>query len=93
MEVVFSGTDLMPELEEVSDLDDSVAFILTPASSDTSKDNTNQEGFDDFEMLDLVEDRGEDGFTIFDAAMLVNAEGNVEGTQTELYDSGASCHM
>ena len=43
--------------------------------------------------MDIVVDEGEDGFTTFDVAMLVNAEGSVEGTQTELYDSGASCHM
>ena len=93
MEIVFSDTDLMPELEEVSDSDDSVAFILTPVSSDTSQDDNNQEGFNDFEMLDLVEDREEDRFTAFNADMLVNAEGNIEGTQTELYDSGALRHM
>ena len=29
----------------------------------------------------------------FDAAMLGNVEGDTEGMQTELYDSGASCHM
>ena len=42
--------------------------------------------------MDLIEDKGEDGLTTFDAAMLVNI-GNAEGMQTELYDSGASCHM
>ena len=41
----------------------------------------------------LVKDEGEDGFTTFDAAMLVNVKGSVEGIQTELYDSGASRHM
>ena len=29
----------------------------------------------------------------FDATMLGNVEGDAEGMQTELYDSGASCHM
>ena len=47
----------------------------------------------DEEMADLVEDGGEEGLTTFNTAMLVNIGGNVEGVLTELYDSGASCHM
>ena len=41
----------------------------------------------------LFNDEGEDGWTTFDAAMLGNVEGDAEGMQTELYDSGASRHM
>ena len=48
---------------------------------------------DDDEMIILAIDKGEDGETTFDAAMLVNVEGVVEGIQTELYDLGALCHM
>ena len=44
-------------------------------------------------MTDLMIDEDEDGLTTFDAAMLVNVEGCVEGVQTELYDSGTSQHM
>src|SRR5277367_524644 len=47
----------------------------------------------DDEMVEMVVDEGEDGVTTFNAAMLVNVEGSVEGVQTELYDSGASRHM
>ena len=45
------------------------------------------------ETIELVIDEGEDALTSFDATMLVNVEGNVEGMQTKLYDSGASRHM
>ena len=34
-----------------------------------------------------------DGLTMFDAAMLVNIEGNVKGIQMELYNSGVLQHM
>ena len=44
-------------------------------------------------MNELEMDEGEEGQTTFDAAMLVNVEGCVDGIQTELYDSGASRHM
>ena len=94
MEVLFSDTDSMPGLESVSDSEDSVVFKLTPPNSaDPENKERNATLFSDKEMLDLIEDMGDDGLTSFDAAMLVNVEGNVEGIQTELYDSGASCHM
>ena len=42
----------------------------------------------------LVEDLGEDAFMrTFTCAMLANAGRIVEGVETELYDSGASCQM
>ena len=46
--------------------------------------------FSDKEMMDLASDEGKEGLTSFNAAMLVNVKGNIEGVQTELYDSGAS---
>ena len=44
-------------------------------------------------MLEQEIDKEEDGHTTFDTAMLVNINRCVDGMQTELYDSGASCHM
>ena len=91
-----SDDDEMPDLEPVSEI--SIIFILTPANSACST-NSEKGSIEeslaeicDIEMLDLVVDEGEDGLTTFDAAMLVNM-GAVEGTQTKLYDSGASRHM
>ena len=49
--------------------------------------------FSDKEMMDLASDEGKEGLTSFNAAMLVNVKSNIEGVQTELYDSGASWHM
>lgn len=98
---MLSDTDSMPDLvslfgSEISE--ESIVFILTPANSlcSTGSEKGSPEGsvasFGDIEM-DLTIDKGEDGLTTFDAAMLVNVEGSVEGIQTELYDSGASRHM
>ena len=88
--------DLMPELDNKSVstvLDNSMPSLLTV--SDSSCDNSCRKGyyeanfnlFGDANMVDLVVDSGEDGYTTFDAAMLVNVKGSVEGVQTELYDS------
>ena len=77
----------------------SIVFILTPTNSSctTGSEKGSPEGsitsFSDKEMTDLMIDEDEDGLTTFDAAMLVNVEGCVEGVQTELYDSGTSQHM
>jgi hypothetical protein len=49
--------------------------------------------FSDDEKIELVVDIGEEALTTFNAAILVNVEGNIKGKQTELYDSGASYHM
>ena len=93
MEVIFSNTDSIPDLESISELEDSVIFILTPPNS-TDPDNEERDLtlFSNKEMINLAEDKGNNGLTSFDAAMLVNI-GNIEGIQTESYDSGASCHM
>ena len=68
-------------------------FILTPPNS-TDPDNEERDLtlFSDKEMISLAEDKGDDGLTSFDAAMLVNTR-NIKGIQTELYNSGASHHM
>ena len=39
-------------------------------------------------MIILDKDKGEEGLTTFNTAMLVNIEGNVKGIQMELYNSG-----
>ena len=96
MEVTFFDTDSMPDLESISGLEDSAIFILTSPNSTYLTDPDNEERdltlFSDEKMLDLTEDKGDDGLTSFDAAMLVNI-GNVRGIQSKLYDSGALCHM
>ena len=93
MEVIFSDTDSIPDLKSISESEDSVIFILTPPNSTDPEDKErNLTLFSNEEMINLTEDKGDNGLTSFDAAMLVNI-GNVEGIQTELYDSGVSCHM
>jgi hypothetical protein len=102
-----TDTESMPDLESVSDSEtseDSVQFVYTPPPSRCSvykgsvKDEVNG-CMEKLNLLDedltmiLVDDKGEEGYSTFNAAMLVNVEGDVEGTQTELYDSGASRHM
>ena len=99
MELLLDDTDSMPDLESVPGSEESVIFILTPAntlctvSSEKGSLEESMATFGDEEMIELAVDIGEDALTTFDAAMLVNVEGNVEGMQTELYDSGASRHM
>jgi hypothetical protein len=95
--------DSMPDLESISELDNSsIIFILTPETllnspcsecSDKASSEGHFDSFCDKEMVELVMDKGEEGHTRFTAAMLVNVEGSVEGIQTKLYDSGASRHM
>ena len=92
VKILLSDTDSMPDLESVSESEDSVMFS-SGCLTGPENEERNLTLFSDEEMLDLVEDMGDDGLTSFDAAMLVNVEGNVEGIQTELYDSGASRHM
>lgn len=95
-----SDMDSMPDLETISELDDSsIIFILNPPNSPCSEfaDKASSEGqldsFNDEEMVELAMDEGEDGCTAFTAAMLVNVEGSIEGVQTKLYNSRASQHM
>ena len=93
MEVIFFDTDSIPDLESISESEDFVIFILTPPNStDPDNEERNLTLFSNKEMINLTEDKGDDRLTSFDAAMLVNI-GNVEGIQTELYDSGALHHM
>ena len=94
--VLFSDTDSMPDLEKVSDSEDSIVFVFSGSGTSCTNDSENKRNlalFSDEEMTILDKDNGEEGLTTFDAAMLVNIEGNVEGTQMELYDSGASRYM
>ena len=93
---------IIPDSESTSESEiseDLVNFLLTPPNSLCLTDSEKGSFGDismtlsDEEMIDLIIDEGEDGLTTFDAAMLVNVGGSVEGIQTELYDSGASCHM
>ena len=66
---------------------------------DDSEDDHSEVGDFSREFLDgkgdrLVEDLGEDAFTrTFMCAMLANAGRIAEGVETELYNSGALCHM
>ena len=95
MEIAFSDTDSMLDLEILSEFEDSVIFTLTSTNSVCSTNEDNKRNlfqFSDDEMTSLIEDHGEDGLTTFDTSMLVNI-GGAKGVQTELYDSGASCHM
>ena len=98
METLLSD-DPKLDLESTSETDDSVIFILTPPNSLCSTDSESgslEERsmiLNDKEIPVLTADEGEDRETTFNAAMLVNVKGSVEGIQMELYDSGASCHM
>ena len=98
METLFSDNPML-NLESASETDDSVIFTLIPPNSFCSMDSESgslEERsmiLDDKEIPVLTTDEGEDGETIFNATMLVNVEGSVEGIQMELYDSGASRHM
>ena len=95
MEILFSDTDSMLDLEIVSESEDSVIFTLTSTDSVCSMNEDNERNlfqFSDDKMTDLIEDHSEDGLTTFDTAMLVNIRG-AEGVQTELYNSRALRHM
>ena len=99
--------DSMPDMEAVSDSgtsEDSIQFIYTPLPSPclVHKESAGHEISRCMKCLSLLkkdcpvvlfDDEGEDGWMTFDAAMLGNVEGDAEGMQTELYDSGASRHM
>ena len=101
MEILLDKTDSMPDLESVPESEvssESVISVFTPANSlctENSEIGNIEEIMELFnkETIELVIDEGEDALTSFDATMLVNIQGNVEGMQTELYDSGASHHM
>ena len=98
MKTLYSD-DPMLNLESAFESDNSVIFVLTPLNSFCSTDSESgslEERsmiLDNEEMTVLTVDEGEDRETTFNAAMLVNIEGSVEGIQTELYNSGASRHM
>ena len=81
------NTDSMPDLIDVSESEvstDSVIFVLTPpdscrtTNSEVDDEETKPTLFSDEEMIDLAEDEGEEGLTTFNAAMLVNVEGQKE---------------
>ena len=101
MKVLLNETDSMPDLESIPEYkvsSESVIFVFTPANllcMENSEIGNIEEIMELFneETIELVIDEGEDALTSFNAAMLVNVEGNIEGMQTKLYDSVASCHM
>ena len=102
MEPLSDEMDSMPDLESVPESEassESVIFVFTPANllctenSEIESIKEMIELFDNEDIIKLTIDEGEDTLTSFNAVMLVNIEENVEGIQTELYDSGASCHM
>ena len=99
MELLLEDNDSIPDLESISESEESVIFVLTPenlmstAGSEKGSPEESITLFTGEEMTELEIGKGEDGLTTFDAAMLVNIDGFNEGTQMELYDSGASRHM
>ena len=94
--------DSMLDLESVPESEassESVIFVFAPANSlctgnsEIGSIKEMMELFSDKDIIELTIDEGEDALTSFDAMMLVNIEGNVEGIQMKLYASGASRHM
>ena len=95
MEISFSDTNSMLDLEILSESEDSVIFTLTSTNSVCLMNEDNERNlfqFSDNEMTSLIKDHGKDGLTTFDAARLINIRG-AKGVQTKLYDSGALHHM
>ena len=91
--VLFSDTDSMPDLVTMTDSEDSIVFVFSRSGTSCTNDSKNERNlasFSDKEMIILDEDNGEEELTTFDAAMLVNIEGNVKEIQTKLYDSSMS---
>ena len=101
IKILLNETDSMPDLESVQESEvssESVIFVFASANllcTENSEIGNIEEIMELFneETIELVIDEGEDALTSFNAAMLVNIEENVEGMQTELYNSGASHHM
>ena len=96
----------MPDLQTVSDSDtseDSVKFIYTPPPSPCSECEASKHDMNNCMArltlssndypITLANAKVDNERSTFNAAMHMNAEGDAEGKQTELYDSGASCHM
>ena len=77
---------LMPDLKAISTI--ATPDSMTLCDSDEELDEYELKGH----WLDgLEKDEGEEAFThTFDCAMLVNVQGSLKDTITELYDSGAS---
>ena len=103
-----SDNDSIPDLESISETDSKMSensgliftrpdvlnvtsFIKGTCVTNEAKTNTRSFAYEEPIMM-LVDD-GEDKHSTFDTAMLANVEESVEGVQTELYNSGASCHM
>ena len=95
-------TNSMPDLESVPKIEnseESVVFVFAPENTMCTKSSEkgsleeNAAVFSDEDIIKLAVDEGKDTLTTFNAAMLVNVKGNIEGIQTELYDSGALHHM
>ena len=75
-----SSNNLMPSLMTVSDSSD--------GNNNIAIESANYE----LEYVNLSVDKGKDGLLTYACATLVNVKGG-EGIETELYNSGASCHM
>ena len=75
-----SSNDSMPSLMTVSD------------SSDGNNNIAIKSANYKLEYVNLSVNKGEDGLSTYACATLINVKGG-EGIKTELYDSGASCHM
>ena len=72
---------------------DSIPSLMTVSDSSDGNDNIAIESADyKLEYVNLSVDRGKDGLLTYACATLINVKGG-EGIETELYDSGASCHM
>ena len=94
--VLHLDTDFsMPDLETVSDSDnDSIIFALTKSNEMSSGESDNERdttSFSNKEMMDLIVNDKEN--LIIDIAMVANAEEGQKEIQTNLYNSGALCHM
>jgi hypothetical protein len=102
MELLFEGINSIPDLESIlgsGTSEESIIFVFTPSNAIGTEDSEkgsideNIDMFSDEEIIELTIDQGEEALTTFYAAMLVNVDGFGEGTQTELYNSGALRHM
>jgi hypothetical protein len=98
-ELLTEDMNLMPDLESILESEELIVFIFTPVNTlctQSSEKGSLEEDIaisDDEEPIKLVIDNKEEALTSFNAAMLVNVEGSIEGMQTELYNLGALQHM
>ena len=104
-EIYDTEMDSISNLKSVSDTDSTMSddedeIFTGPDACDVTtfikstcirnRTNMNDSGLTNEDPMAMVVDEGEDGYSIFDAAMLVNTGGSAKGIQMELYDLGAS---